>query len=53
VYSDEQYFHSSSCSPNKQGTLSGRVTGAITEGCLIRLGKAFLVYFPETRKKNE
>lgn len=25
----------------------------VTERCSIRLGKAFLVYFPETRKVND
>lgn len=33
--------------------LSGRVTGIITESCSVRLGKAFLVYFPETGKMSD
>ena len=33
--------------------LSGRITGIITESYSVRLGKAFLVYFPETRKMND
>lgn len=40
----------SACSEDKQGT---KVAERGTGGHSIRLGKAFLVYFPETRTMND